>query len=153
LRIIFAGRTLLRQLKIKPGICIMTDPIKPDPLQDELHAPRNSEPRRDGASALDYVKSENGPWLPIVIGGSALLIAAGYFLGRYYVQLHARTPTDRFLNDLEDWVDERSAGLPKTVRDKIGATVGFLSTSVRNTPINQIVSRLQNKPRRLFDLF
>jgi hypothetical protein len=153
LRITYAGRSLLRQLKIKPGICIMTDPIKPDPLQDELHAPRTGEPQRDGASALDYLKPDNGPWLPIVVGGSALLIAAGYFLGRYYVQLHAQTPTDRFLHELEDWVDERSEALPKTVRDKLHATVGFLSTSLRNTPINQIVSRFQNKPRRLFDLF
>ena len=95
----------------------MTDPTKPDPLQDELHAPRTGEPKRDGASALEYLKPDNGPWLPIVIGGSALLIAAGYFLGRYYVQLQAQTPTDRFLNDLEEWVDERSEGLPKTVRD------------------------------------
>jgi hypothetical protein len=149
----FASRSLLRQLNIKPGICIMTDPIKPDPLQDELHASRTGEPHRDGASALDYLKTDNSPWLPIVIGGSALLIAAGYFLGRYYVQLHAQTPTDRFLNDLEDWVEDRSAGLPQTVRDKLNATVGFLSHSVRNTPINQIVSRFQNKPRRLFDLF
>ena len=131
----------------------MTDPTKPDPLQDELHAPRTGEPKRDGASALEYLKPDNGPWLPIVIGGSALLIAAGYFLGRYYVQHHAQTPTDRFLHELEDWVDERSESLPKTVRDKIHATVGFLSTSLRNTPINQIVSRFQNKPRRLFNLF
>ena len=34
----------------------MTDPIKPDPLQDELHASRTGEPHRDGASALDYLK-------------------------------------------------------------------------------------------------
>jgi hypothetical protein len=149
----FASRSLLRQLKIKPGICIMTDPIKPDPLQDEVHAPRTSEPQRDGASALEYLKSENGPWLPIVIGGSALLIAAGYFLGRYYVQLHAQTPTDRFLHELEDWVEERSEGLPKAFRDKLNATVGFLGASLRNTPINQIVSRFQNKPHRPFNLF
>jgi len=131
----------------------MTDPTKPDPLQDELHAPRASEPRRDGASALDYLKSDHGPWLPIVIGGSVLLIAAGYYLGRYYVQLHAQTPTERFLHDLEDWVEERSAGLPKAVRDKLNATVAFLSSSVLNTPIKQIVSRIQNKPRRFLDLF
>ena len=102
---------------------------------------------------LGIVGPDNGPWLPIVVGGSALLIAAGYFLGRYYVQLHAQTPTDRFLHDLEGWVDERSEGLPRTVRDKLNATVGFLSTSLRNTPINQIVTRIQNKPRRLFNLF
>jgi hypothetical protein len=130
----------------------MTDPIKPDPLQDELHAPRTGEPQRNGASALDYLKPD-GALLPVVIGGSALLIAAGYFLGRYYVQLHAQTPTDRFLHELEGWVGERSEGLPKTVRDKLHATIGFLSTSLRNTPIDQIVSRFQNKPRRLFNLF
>jgi hypothetical protein len=50
-------------------------------------------------------------------------------------------------------VEDRSAALPQTVRDKLNATVGFLSHSVRNTPINQIVSRFQNKPRRLFNLF
>jgi hypothetical protein len=132
----------------------MTDPIKPDPLPEaQQAAPETTNPKRDGESALEYSKRDNGQWIPLVVGGSLLLIAAGFFLGRHYLQLQNQTPTDRFLNDLQDWVEERSSGLPRTVRDKLNTTIEFLSNSVRSTPINQVVTRLQNKPRRLFNFF
>jgi hypothetical protein len=132
----------------------MTDPIKPDPLSEaQQAASETTNTKRDGESALEYSKRDNGQWVPMVIGGSVLLIAAGFFLGRHYLQLQAQTPTDRFLNDLQDWVEERSSGLPPNVRDKLNATVEFLGNSIRSTPSNQVVTRLQHKPRRLYNFF
>ena len=132
----------------------MNDPIKPNPLKEELHsAPTASNAKRDGESALEYFKGNNGQWIPIVIGGSALLIAAGYFLGRHYIHFQVQTPTERFLHDLQNWVEDRSSSLPKSFREKLNSTVAFLSNSVRSTPIDRVVSRFQSKPRRLFDLF
>jgi len=132
----------------------MTDPTKPDPLQETPNAaPPTPNAKRDGESALEYFKSDNGQWIPVLIGGSILLVAAGFFLGRHYLQLQAQTPTDRFLHDLQDWVEDRSSGLPRTVRDKLNTTIEFLSNSIRSTPINQMVTRFQHKPRRFFNFF
>jgi hypothetical protein len=132
----------------------MQDPLSkneldPDAQNASQQAPESIEHARK--SILDYRPSADS-WLPWVIGGSAVLIAVGYLVGRQY-QADTRTGTEKFLHELQDWLEEHSASLPSSLRDRLSATGSFLGSSLRKTPLERLISQFRTKPRRFWDIF
>lgn len=132
----------------------MQDPISKNQLEaDAQDASRNDQesPEHSRKNILDYRPPANS-WLPLVIGGSAALIAVGYLIGRQY-QADTRTGTEKFLQELQSWVEEHSASLPSSLRERLSATGSFLGNSLRRTPLERLISQFRTKPRRFWDIF
>jgi hypothetical protein len=100
---------------------------------------------------LDYRPTADS-WLPWVIGGSAVLIAVGYLVGRQY-QAHTPSGTEKFVHELQSWIEEHSASLPSSLRDRLSATGSFLGSSLRKTPLERLLSQFRTKPRHFWDIF
>src|ERR1700746_2283281 len=117
----------------------MQDPISKNQLgsdaQDASQQARESV-ERARKNILDYGPSADS-WLPWVIGGSAVLIAVGYLIGRQY-QADTRTGTEKFLHELQDWIEEHSASLPSSLRDRLNATGSFLGSSFNKAPLARL---------------
>jgi hypothetical protein len=132
----------------------MQDPLSKNQLesnaQDASQQARESV-ERARKNILDYRPSADS-WLPWVIGGSAVLIAVGYLIGRQY-QADTRTGTEKFINELQSWIEEHSASIPASLRDRLNATGSFLGSSLRKTPLERFVSQFRTKPRRFWDIF
>jgi hypothetical protein len=132
----------------------MQDPISKNQVeadaQDASQHPR--EPLEHARkNILDYRPSAD-TWLPWVIGGSAVLIAVGYLIGRKY-QADTRTGTEKFLQELQSWIEEHSASLPSSLRERLSATGSFLGNSLRRTPLERIIGQFRTKPRHFWDIF
>lgn len=132
----------------------MQDPISKNQAEAEAQAVsgndrESSEHARK--SILDYRPPANS-WLPLVIGGSAALIAVGYLVGRQY-KSDTRTRTEKFLQELQSWAEEHSASLPSSLRERLNATGSFLGNSLRRTPLERLISQFRTKPRRFWDIF
>jgi hypothetical protein len=132
----------------------MQDPLSKNQLEsDAQNASQQDRESREHAhrKILDYRPSADS-WLPWVVGGSAVLIAVGYLIGRRY-QADTRTGTEKFLHELQDWIEEHSASLPGSLRDRLNATGSFLGSSLRKTPLEGLISQIRPKPRRFWDIF
>jgi hypothetical protein len=145
--IYFKSRTL-------PLSCVMQDPISNNELEAGIpdasrHARESTE--HAGKKILNYRRLAN-TWVPLAIGGSAALIVIGYYLGRQY-RTDTRTGAEKFLRELQAWIEEHSASLPASLREKLNATSSFLGHSLRRTPLERLVSQFRNKPRRFWDIF
>jgi hypothetical protein len=132
----------------------MQDPLSKNKLESD--AQDASQQARESSEhahrkILDYRPSADS-WLPWVIGGSAVLIAVGYLIGRQY-QADTRTGTEKFLQELQGWLEEHSASLPASLRDRLTATGSFLGSSLRKTPLERLISQFRAKPRRFWDIF
>jgi hypothetical protein len=141
--------------KALPLSYAMQDPIS----NNELEAGAQSASRqtretleRGGKKILNNRPTGN-VWLPLVIGGSVALVAVGYYLGRQYYESETRSGTERFLRELQNWIEEHSASLPAPLRDRLNATGSFLEHSLRRTPLERFVSQFRTKPRRFWDIF
>jgi hypothetical protein len=132
----------------------MQDPIPKNQFEaDAQDAARNSgnpleRPRKN---VLDYRPPANS-WVPLVIGGSAALIVVGYLIGRQY-QTHNQTRTEKFLQELQNWIEEHSESLPASLRERLSATSSFIGNSLRKTPLEGLISQFRTKPRRFWDIF
>jgi hypothetical protein len=132
----------------------MQDPISKNQLEAEAqdgsrHAGESLEHTRK--NILNYRPSASS-WVPLVIGGSAALIAVGYLIGRQY-QADTRTGTEKFAHELQNWIEEHSSSLPSSLRERLNATGSFLGSSLRKTPLERIISQFRTKPRRFWDIF
>src|SRR4051794_18860289 len=101
----------------------MQDPIPKD--QIEANAQDASQGSREPLEharkrILDYRPPANS-WLPLVIGGSAALVVVGYLIGRQY-QADTRTKTEKFIQELHDWIEEHGTSLPSSLRERVSAT-------------------------------
>jgi hypothetical protein len=132
----------------------MQDPLSKNQLESDAQD-ASRQARESGEHVqrkiLDYLPSADS-WLPWVVGGSAVLIAVGYLIGRQY-QADTRTRTEKFLQELQDWIEEHSGSLPASLRDKLNATGSFLGSSLKKTPLEHLISQFRAKPRRLWDIF
>jgi hypothetical protein len=132
----------------------MQDPIPKNQFEaDAQDASQNSgepleHPRKN---ILDYRPPANS-WVPLVIGGSAALIVVGYLIGRQY-QADNRTGTEKFLQELQNWIEEHSESLPASLRERLSATSSFIGSSLRKTPLERLISQFRTKPRRFWDIF
>jgi hypothetical protein len=132
----------------------MHDPLSKNQLEsDAQNAAKQAQESMEHArkNILDYRPSADS-WLPWVIGGSSVLIAVGYLVGRQY-QADSRTGTEKFVQELQSWIEEHSASLPSSLRDRLSATGSFLGTSLRKTPLERLISQFRTKPRRFWDIF
>jgi hypothetical protein len=132
----------------------MQDPLSKNQLASDAQD-ASQQARESGEHArkkiLDYRPSSDS-WLPWVIGGSAVLIAVGYLIGRQY-QADTRTGTEKFIHELQSWIDEHSSSLPASLRDRLNATGSFLGSSWKKTPLERLISQFRTKPRRFWDIF
>jgi hypothetical protein len=132
----------------------MHDPLSKNQLEsDAQNAAKQAQGSMEHArkNILDYRPSADS-WLPWVIGGSAVLIAVGYLVGRQY-QADSRTGTEKFVHELQSWIEEHSASLPSSLRDRLSATGSYLGSSLRKTPLERLISQFRTKPRRFWDIF
>jgi hypothetical protein len=133
----------------------MQDPISNNELeagaQDASRHARESL-ERTGEKILNR-RPTGKVWLPWVIGGSVALVAVGYYIGRQYYESESRSGTEKFLRELQSWIEEHSASLPVSLRDRLNATGSFLEHSLRRTPLEKLVSQFRTKPRRFWDIF
>jgi hypothetical protein len=137
-----------------PLSCVMQDPISNNEL--EAGTPDASRHAREsiehtGKKILNYRPPAN-TWVPLAIGGTAALIVVGYYLGRQY-QADTRSGAEKFLRELQAWVEEHSASVPASLRERLNATSSFLGNSLRRTPLERLVSQFRSKPRRFWDIF
>jgi hypothetical protein len=133
----------------------MQDPISNNELeagaQDaSRHARQSLE--HAGKKILNHRPTGN-IWLPLVIGGSVALVAVGYYLGRQYYESETRSGTEKFLHELQNWIEEHSASLPASLRERLTATGSFLENSLRRTPLERWIPQFRTKPRRFWDIF
>jgi hypothetical protein len=132
----------------------MHDPLSKNQLEsDAQDASQQARESMEHArkNILDYRPSADS-WLPWVIGGSAVLIAVGYLVGRQY-QADTRTGTEKCLHELQSWIEEHSASVPSSLRDRLSATGSFLGSSLRKTPVERLIAQFRTKPRRFWDIF
>ena len=132
----------------------MQDPISKNQFEAGAQAAsqNSGEPlERSRKSILDYRPTANS-WVPVVIGGSAALIIVGYLIGRQY-QANTRTGTEKFLRELQNWIEEHSESLPASLRERLSATSSFIGSSLRKTPLERLISQFRTKPRRFWDIF
>ena len=104
----------------------MHDPLSKNQLEsDAQDASKQARESVEHArkNILDYRPSADS-WLPWVIGGSAVLIAVGYLVGRQY-QADTRTGTEKFVHELQSWIEEHSASLPSSLRDRLSPLALF----------------------------
>jgi hypothetical protein len=132
----------------------MQDPIPKN--QIEANAQDASQETRESLeharkNILDYRPPANS-WLPLVIGGSVALVVVGYLIGRQY-QADTRTRTEKFIQELQDWIEEHGTSLPSSLRERLSATGSFLGQSLRKTPLERLISQFRSKPRRFWDIF
>jgi hypothetical protein len=132
----------------------MQDPISKNQLESDAQG-ASQQPRESvehvRKNILD-LRPSGDSWLPWVIGGSAVLIAVGYLIGRQY-QADTRSGTEKFLHELQSWLEEHSASIPSSLRERLNATGSFLGTSLRKTPLERLISQFRTKPRRFWDIF
>jgi hypothetical protein len=76
----------------------------------------------------------------------------GYLIGRQYQQ-DTRTGTEKFLRELQDWIEEHGASLPSSLRERLNATGSFLGETLRKTPLERLIAQFRTKPRRFWDIF
>jgi hypothetical protein len=132
----------------------MHDPLSKNQLESDAQdaVKQAREPMEHARrSILDYRPSADS-WVPWVVGGSVVLIAVGYLVGRQY-QADTRTGTEKFLHELQSWIEEHSGSLPASLRDRLDATSSFLGSSWRKTPLERLISQFRTKPRRFWDIF
>src|ERR1700737_3643996 len=132
----------------------MHDPLSKNQLEsDAQDASKQARESMEHArkNILDYRPSADS-WLPWVIGGSAVLIAVGYLVGRQSPAAPS-TGTKKFVDGVQGWIEEHSASLPSALRDRLSATGSFLGTSLRKTPLERLISQFRTKPRRFWDIF
>ena len=132
----------------------MHDPLSKNQLESDTQdaAKQAQESMEHARKNILHYRPSADSWLPWVIGGSAVLIAVGYLVGRQY-QADSRTGTEKFVHELQSWIEEHSASLPSSLRDRLSATGSFLGSSFRKTPLERVISQFRTKPRRFWDIF
>jgi len=132
----------------------MHDPLSKNQLESDTQdaAKQAQESMEHARKNILHYRPSADSWLPWVIGGSAVLIAVGYLVGRQY-QADSRTGTEKFVHELQSWIEEHRASLPSSLRDRLSATGSFLGSSLSKTPLERLIAQFRTKPRRFWDIF
>jgi hypothetical protein len=119
--------------------------------QEETDISNNfqSRARITSKGALEFCRSANSGWL-LVIAGSAFFIAAGFLIARAY-QAGNRTRTEKFLQELQSWIENNRASVPSSLRKRIDATTSFLGSLQQKRPIEKLIGHF--RPKSFWSIF
>jgi hypothetical protein len=110
-------------------------------ISDEFQSREPKQQRNRRVSQL-WGSVSSGWFLPIA--GSAVLIAAGFLIARAY-RSENRTRTEKFLHELQDWIEHNRASVPDLLRKRFEATNSFLGGLQRKTPIEKLLGQFKSK--------
>ena len=98
---------------------------------------------------LEFCRSANSGWI-LAVAGSALFVAAGFLIARAY-QAGNRTRTEKFLQELQNWIETNRASVPTSLRKRIDATTSFLGSLQQKKPIEKVFGHF--KPKSFWSIF
>ena len=94
-------------------------------------------------SVSQLCRSVNSGWL-LAIAGSAVFIAAGFLIARAY-QAENQTRTEKFIQELQSWIENNRASVPNSLRRRLEATSSFLDSFQRKKPIEKLLGHFKAK--------
>ena len=132
---------------------VMSYPPEPNDVGSPVHpvASEADNSLRRGADSFAGISTSQ--LVPVIVGASALLLAIGYVVGRQFQPARNRTGVERLAHDLQEWLHEYGTTLPQTLRDRLGDTTDFLSSSFRNLPFDRVIPKPTPKKTSFFNLF
>jgi hypothetical protein len=64
----------------------------------------------------------------------------------------ARKQTERYLHELQNWIEKHGQSLP-SLQDRLNRKNSFLRRVLRRTPFEKLIWQTKAKPRRFWDIF
>jgi hypothetical protein len=76
------------------------------------------------------------------------LIQPSKYLAEWIRSDRSRRQTERFIRELQDWIENHRQLLPSSLRDRLNIKGSFLGSLLRKTPLEKLMWQLRAKPRR-----
>jgi hypothetical protein len=100
-------------------------------------------------SVSQLCRSANSGWL-LAIAGSAVFIAVGFLIARVY-QAENQTRTEKFIHQLQNWIEHNRASVPDSLRRRLEAPSSFLGSLQQKKPVEKLLG--QFKPKSFWSIF
>ena len=81
------------------------------------------------------------------------LIQPSKYLAEWIRSDRARRQTERFIGELQDWIENHRQFIPASLQDRLKIKGSFLGGLLRNTPVEKLMWQFRAKPRRFWDIF
>jgi hypothetical protein len=81
------------------------------------------------------------------------LIQPSKYLAEWIRSDRSRRQTERFIRELQDWIENHRQLLPSSLRDRLNIKGSFFGSLLRKTPLEKLMWQLRAKPRRFWNIF